>query len=131
MSPQAREHSFDELARGLASGSISRGRALRLMGAALVGGTLGSLGIRGATADQGDQGENEECKAAGRSVGRTTSAVAETAKAAPARLRAYRIANPAPRTASAVAACASSSMASPPAFATVYWGDVSQRSVLT
>jgi hypothetical protein len=33
MSPVAREHSFDELTRGLASGSISRGRALRLMGA--------------------------------------------------------------------------------------------------
>jgi hypothetical protein len=35
---------FDELASGLASGSISRRKALRLMGAALVGGTLGSLG---------------------------------------------------------------------------------------
>jgi hypothetical protein len=43
MSPEAREHSFDELTRGLASGSISRGKALRLMGAALVGGTLASL----------------------------------------------------------------------------------------
>jgi hypothetical protein len=38
MSPEARERSFDALATGLASGSISRGRALRLMGAALVGG---------------------------------------------------------------------------------------------
>jgi hypothetical protein len=56
MSPEARERSFDELARGLASGSISRGRALRLMGAALLGGTLASLGIGGvATAD-------DECK---------------------------------------------------------------------
>jgi hypothetical protein len=43
MSPEARERSFDELARGLASGSISRGRALRLMGAALVGGSLASI----------------------------------------------------------------------------------------
>ena len=51
MPPQAREHSLDELARGLASGSISRGRALRLMGAALVGGTLASLGIGEAGAD--------------------------------------------------------------------------------
>jgi hypothetical protein len=42
---------FDELASGLASGSISRGRALRLMGAALVGGTLASLGIGEAAAD--------------------------------------------------------------------------------
>jgi hypothetical protein len=44
----AREESFfDELARGLADGSVTRGKALRLMGAALVGGTLGSLGIGG------------------------------------------------------------------------------------
>jgi hypothetical protein len=43
MSPVAREHSFDELTRGMASGSISRGKALKLMGAALVGGTLASI----------------------------------------------------------------------------------------
>jgi hypothetical protein len=49
MSPEARERSFDDLARGLASGSISRGKALRLLGAALVGGTLASIpGIAGA-----------------------------------------------------------------------------------
>src|SRR5215216_7974235 len=66
MSPEARERAFDDLATQMASGSISRGKALRLMGAALVGGTLGSLGIRGASADQGDQGENEECKAEGK-----------------------------------------------------------------
>jgi hypothetical protein len=52
MSPEARERSFDALATGLASGSISRGRALRLMGAALVGGALGSLGIGEAAADR-------------------------------------------------------------------------------
>ena len=51
MSPDAREPSFDELARGLASGSLTRGKALRLMGAALVGGTLASLGIGEASAD--------------------------------------------------------------------------------
>jgi len=51
MTGEAREHSFDELTRGLASGSISRGKALKLMGAALVGGTLGSLGMREAGAD--------------------------------------------------------------------------------
>jgi hypothetical protein len=34
---------FDELASGLASGSISRGKALKLMGAALLGGTLASI----------------------------------------------------------------------------------------
>jgi hypothetical protein len=55
MSPEARERSFDALATGLASGSISRGRALKLMGAALIGGTLASLGIGEAAAD-------EECK---------------------------------------------------------------------
>ena len=43
MSPEARERSFDELARGLASGDVSRRRALRLMGAALVGGALASI----------------------------------------------------------------------------------------
>jgi hypothetical protein len=42
---------FDELASGLASGTLSRGKALKLMGAALVGGTLASLGIREASAD--------------------------------------------------------------------------------
>jgi hypothetical protein len=46
--------SFDELASGLASGSISRGNALKLMGAALVGGTLGSLG--------GVAAADDECK---------------------------------------------------------------------
>ena len=43
---------FDDLARGLADGSLTRGKALRLMGAAVVGGTLGSLGISEASADQ-------------------------------------------------------------------------------
>jgi hypothetical protein len=43
MTAKAREHSFDELTRGLASGSISRRKAIRLMGAALVGGTLASF----------------------------------------------------------------------------------------
>jgi hypothetical protein len=51
MSPEARERSFDELAKGLASGNVSRGQALRLMGAALVGGTLASIpGIASAKA---------------------------------------------------------------------------------
>jgi len=49
MSPEPRDHSFDELTRGLASGTLSRGKALRLMGAALVGGALASIpGIAGA-----------------------------------------------------------------------------------
>src|SRR5918994_1538693 len=63
MSPEAREHSFDELTRGLASGSISRGKALRLMGAALVGGTLASLGIDGEAggAPPGCKWEGKNC----------------------------------------------------------------------
>src|SRR5215210_8431002 len=42
---------FDDLARGLADGTLTRGKALRLMGAALVGGALGSVGIGEASAD--------------------------------------------------------------------------------
>ncbi len=38
-----RERSFDELAKGLANGSVSRGRALKLLGAVLVGGVLASI----------------------------------------------------------------------------------------
>ena len=40
MTKEAGERSFDELASGLASGTLSRGKALRLMGAALVGSVL-------------------------------------------------------------------------------------------
>ena len=43
MTKEARERSFDELASELASGTLSRGKALRLIGAALVGGVLASL----------------------------------------------------------------------------------------
>jgi hypothetical protein len=53
MAPEASERSFDELARGLASGSVSRGKALKLMGAALVGSTLASLGMGGEAAAAG------------------------------------------------------------------------------
>ena len=53
MSEETRNRYFDELASGLASGSISRRKALRLMGAALVGGTLASIpGIAGAAPKQ-------------------------------------------------------------------------------
>jgi|SRR5215204_461877 len=37
------EGSFDELAKGLASGTVSRRKALRMFGAAVVGGTLASI----------------------------------------------------------------------------------------
>jgi hypothetical protein len=43
MTDDRRDGSFDELAKGLANGSISRGKALRLMGAALAGGALASI----------------------------------------------------------------------------------------
>jgi hypothetical protein len=38
-----REDSFDELAKGMASGAISRRKALKLVGAAVFGGALVSL----------------------------------------------------------------------------------------
>ena len=94
MSPEARERSFDELARELAGGSISRRRALRLMGAALVGGALGSLGIGGIAA--------AACVSpTGRCVRRTVSAVAASVL-----LRVHRMAAPVPAALSAVAATA-------------------------
>src|SRR5215208_8392491 len=49
--------SFDELAIGLSSGSVSRRKALKLMGAALLGGALGSLGGVAAA---------DDCKRAGK-----------------------------------------------------------------
>jgi len=57
---------FDDLARGLADGSITRGKALRLMGAAVVGGTLGSLGTGGVA------GAAPKCKPAGKHCKRDT-----------------------------------------------------------
>ena len=38
-----REPSFDALAKGLANGTVSRRKALRMFGAVLVGGTLASI----------------------------------------------------------------------------------------
>jgi hypothetical protein len=60
----AREESFfDDLARGLADGSITRGKALRLMGAALIGGTLTSFGVDGvAVADDRCKPTAKKCK---------------------------------------------------------------------
>jgi hypothetical protein len=63
VSQDTSNHSFDELARELASGSITRGKALRLMGAALVGGALGSVGIgEAAAAPIGCKGDGKKCK---------------------------------------------------------------------
>jgi hypothetical protein len=58
MSQQSTNHSFDELARALASGSLSRGKALRLMGGLLVGSALASLpGVAWA-----DDDDDERCR---------------------------------------------------------------------
>jgi hypothetical protein len=63
VSQQTTNRSFDELASGLASGSISRGKALKLMGAALLGGTLASLGIGEAAGDPpGCKRDGKKCK---------------------------------------------------------------------
>ncbi len=46
------ENSFDELAKGLASGTITRGQALKLTGAAVLGTVLGSLFPRWASTQE-------------------------------------------------------------------------------
>jgi hypothetical protein len=51
------DHSLDELSKGLASGTLSRRKALRLLGAALVGGALASIPGVGWAA----QGGNSAC----------------------------------------------------------------------
>jgi hypothetical protein len=52
-------HSFDELARGLASGTVSRRGALKLVGGALLGGVLASIpGLGWAQGRQCPQGEH-------------------------------------------------------------------------
>jgi hypothetical protein len=43
MTDDRRESSFDELAKGLASGEVSRGKAIRWMGGALLGAALASV----------------------------------------------------------------------------------------
>ncbi len=71
--------SLDEVAKGLASGTISRGKVLRWMGAALVGGALASVRIGEAAGD-----DLKGCKPEGKKCRRTSSAVAATATAAAA-----------------------------------------------
>jgi hypothetical protein len=70
------ETSFDELAKGLANGTISRRQALRWMGGALVGGVLASIpGVALAQAG-GNSACDEFCHAnfSGREAGKCTSA---------------------------------------------------------
>jgi hypothetical protein len=77
VSQDTSDRSFDELTIGLSSGTLSRGKALRLMGAALVGGTLASLGIGEASADppgckrNGKHCKNDEQCCSGACVGGT------------------------------------------------------------
>jgi|SRR5215208_1883612 hypothetical protein len=73
------ERSFDQLAKGLSNGTLSRGKALKLLGAALVGGTLASLGIGEAAAAR--------CKRDGRACKKNSqccSGKCENHKCAPA-----------------------------------------------
>ena len=57
---RAEDGYFDDLARGLADGTLTRGKALRLMGAAVVG---GALGIGEAAADPpGCKRNGKSCK---------------------------------------------------------------------
>src|SRR5215210_3357636 len=58
-SATALDASFDDLSRALAEGSISRGKALRLMGATLVGAALASVVPGVAWAD-------DDCRSFGR-----------------------------------------------------------------
>src|SRR5215217_1323031 len=63
MARGTRDNIFDELASGLANGTLSRGKALKLMGAALAGGALASLGIGEAAADRpGCKRNGKACK---------------------------------------------------------------------
>jgi hypothetical protein len=62
MSPEARERSFDALATEMASGNLTRGRAIKLMGAALVGGALASIGIGEAAADNLCKPNGKKCR---------------------------------------------------------------------
>src|SRR5215208_7101248 len=55
--------SFDELARGLSNGTLSRRRALRMLGAALVGGALAS--IPGVAWAKGPPGRGRACPGSG------------------------------------------------------------------
>jgi hypothetical protein len=48
---ETREHSFDELARGVADGTLSRSRALKAVGAAVLGGLLSIFALPSRDAD--------------------------------------------------------------------------------
>jgi len=70
------ESSFDELAKGLANGTMSRRQALRWMGGALVGGVLASIPGVALAQEGGNSACDEFCHAnfSGRAAGQCTSA---------------------------------------------------------
>jgi hypothetical protein len=73
------EHSFDQLARGLASGSVSRKQALKVLGGALLGGVLASIpGVALAQNAGGNSACDEFCHTVfgGQEAGLCTSAAA-------------------------------------------------------
>lgn len=60
--PTGVDHSLDSLARDLANGSVSRRKALRLMGGVLLGGTLASIpGVAWAKPKPGRCTKNSQC----------------------------------------------------------------------
>jgi hypothetical protein len=58
------EHSVDELARGLATGMMSRRRVLKVLGGSLAGGLLAVFGVGGgvAAADEGCKPNGKKCR---------------------------------------------------------------------
>src|SRR5919112_1701909 len=62
MARESTESSFDELASGLARGTLSRGKALRLLGGGLVGSALASLVPGAAWADDDCRGFGRRCR---------------------------------------------------------------------
>jgi hypothetical protein len=77
MPERTRERSFDELAKGLAGGTVSRRKALRLMGAALVGGALASFPGAAWAAKGGGGGKSACAKYCKTLFGGDTAAQAE------------------------------------------------------
>jgi hypothetical protein len=70
MATETREHSLDELAKELATGTLSRGKAIRWMGGALLGAALASVpGLAWAN----------DCRRLAGNVGGTPSAARGTA----------------------------------------------------
>jgi Dickkopf N-terminal cysteine-rich region len=69
--PTPVDHSLDDLAKELASGTVSRRRALRMLGAALVGGVLASVpGVAWAKPKPGKCTRDAQCPSGQRCVNR-------------------------------------------------------------